>query len=66
MSVKRVRNLGYQPFIEEEGQFRKHVPIPPYLSEEKQWYDGLPPNDRMFFHQTLNSTRRFAGFKSYP
>lgn len=64
--VRRIRNLGYLPFIEDEGEFLKEMPVPPGLCEEKIWHEGLSPSDRMFFHQTLNSARRFARFKRYP
>lgn len=61
---KRIRNIEYKPYFESEGSFNKELPTPPGLSEEKLWYDGLTPNERLFYHQTLNSSRRFVGFKS--
>ena len=65
METKRIRNIEYKPYIEEEGEFRKEVPVPYGLSKDKFWFDGLKPHTRLFFHQTLNSARRFAGFKHY-
>lgn len=61
-----VRNLDYHPFIDAEGQFTKSLPRPPpQLRPNRYWFDGLPPHERIYYHQTLNSTRRFAGFRPY-
>jgi len=64
--IKRVRNIGYLPYIEQEGVFLESMPKPPEQPIRKLWYDGLSPYNRLFYHQTLNSARRFALFKPYP
>lgn len=58
----QIRNLEYHPFIEGEGCYRKVFPAPPKPAKGHSWEDGLSPHDRLFYHQTLNSSRRFAGF----
>lgn len=63
--LKQVRNLEYHPFIDGEGEFRKRLPRPPETPKDRYWFDGLPPHDRMHYHQTLNSSRRFYGFKPF-
>lgn len=65
-SITQIRNLEYHPYIESEGEFKKWLPRPPNLSKDHFWFDNLKPHDRLFYHQTLNSSRRFAGFKAYP
>lgn len=66
MGIKRVRNLANIPFIEKEGAFIKPLPTPPNINDDRIWFDGMDPNTRLFYHQTLNSVRRFAGFRQYP
>lgn len=64
---KQQRNLDYQPLIDDEGVFVKPLPSPPTASyADRLWYFGLPPHDRLNFHQTLSSTRRYAGFRKFP
>lgn len=64
---KQQRNLSYQPFIDGEGEFLKPLPRPPTApNADRLWYVGLPPHVRLNFHQTLNSTRRYAGFRKFP
>lgn len=64
---KQQRNLNYQPFIDGEGVFQKPLPRPPTAPyADRLWYVGLPPHVRLNFHQTLSSTRRYAGFRKFP
>lgn len=63
--VKLIRNIEYHPFIDREGYFEKSLPIPPHLTADKFWFEKLLPHERMFYQQTLNSTRRFARFKPF-
>lgn len=59
-----IRNKEYHPYIDGEGCYRKCFPAPPPSANGKPWHEGLSPHDRLFYHQTLNSSRRFAGFIS--
>lgn len=67
---RQVRNLNYVPFIEHEGTFNKRLPQPPSRpktttgQQHHRWTDGLPAHERLNVHQTLNSSRRFAGFRA--
>lgn len=64
---KQQRNLDYKPFIDGEGVFVKSLPRPPPAPRaDRMWYVGLPPHVRLNFHQTLSSTRRYAGFRKFP
>lgn len=56
------RNTEFHPFIEGEGCYRKCFPSPPSGHKDKPWQHGLSAHDRLFYHQTLNSSRRFVGF----
>lgn len=65
-AIRQIRNLNYHPFIEQEGNFTKWFPRPPPIANKpanSHWFEGLSPHDRMHYHQTLNSSRRFAGFQ---
>lgn len=63
MAFIRERNNNYKPIIVTEGEFLKQLPIPPGQSDDKFWFDGLKACDRIFYHQTLSSARRYAPFK---
>lgn len=68
-AIRQIRNLAYHPFIEQEGTFTKWFPQPPAKAPSAapaHWFEGLRPHDRMHYHQTLNSSRRFAGFRPDP
>lgn len=60
--IRLIRNTEYHPYINGEGCYRKVFPAPPPSAKGQRWSDGLSPHDRLFYHQTLNSSRRFAGF----
>uniref|UniRef100_A0A1A9ZK83 Uncharacterized protein n=1 Tax=Glossina pallidipes TaxID=7398 RepID=A0A1A9ZK83_GLOPL len=51
----RVRNYSYAPYLEREGEFACPMPKPPDLESRKEWYTGLKPHERLFYHQTLSS-----------
>lgn len=59
---RQLRNIEYHPYIDGEGCYRKCFPAPPPTAKGQPWHDGLTAHDRLFYHQTLNSSRRFAGF----
>ncbi|XP_035906891.1 protein C1orf194 [Anopheles stephensi] len=63
--VKRERNEEHIPFIDGEGSYRKTLPTPPEPHPSKRWSDSLPPNERVFYHQTLSSARRAAHFVNH-
>lgn len=63
--LKQVRNLELHPFIETEGEFRKRLPRPPASCKACFWFESLSPHDRLHYHQTLNSSRRFNGFRPF-
>lgn len=63
MHIKEERNLNYEPEIAKEGVFLKPLPIPPKPKENKWWFEGLKPTERLFYHQTLSSARRYVPFK---
>lgn len=63
VKIHQIRNNEYHPYIDGEGCYRKCFPAPPQSTRGGQsWQDGLSAHDRLFYHQTLNSSRRFAGF----
>lgn len=63
--IKRERNEEHIPCIEGEGVYRKPLPVPPETQPSKRWSDSLPPNERVFYHQTLSSARRAAHFSNH-
>ncbi len=63
--TKRVRNLNYEPYLNSEGKFWKRLPTPPECNKDEHWFENLPPNHRLFYHQTLNSARNSVAFQPY-
>lgn len=63
-AFEEVRNEGYLPYIQKEGEFYKDLPAPPN-HESDGWSNCLAPNDRLFFHQTLASARKSANFLNF-
>ncbi|XP_058824541.1 cilia- and flagella-associated protein 276 isoform X4 [Topomyia yanbarensis] len=61
-TIKRERNEDHFPKIDGEGCYLKQLPIPPATQPCQLWSDGISPNDRVFYHQTLSSARRAAKF----
>lgn len=59
---KPIRNTTFVPDLSEEGTFTKTLPEPIGAKSDAVWHEDLTPFERCFYHQTLNSTRRFAGF----
>lgn len=59
------RNLYYMPIIESEGKYAKPLPIPPGLQEGKWWYAELKPYERVHYHHTLSSARRYTHFRPF-
>lgn len=64
--LKRVRNLNYEPYLNSEGRFWKSLPSPPEWKKDQYWFENLPPNHRLFYHQTLNSARNSVPFQPFP
>lgn len=65
MSIKKVRNEHFEPFIDREGFFNgTGLAKPPSIDEDekKLWYENLEPHVRLYHHNTLSSTRRHANF----
>lgn len=65
MSIKKVRNENFRPFIEEEGIFKGcGLTDPPNYNEksDKLWHENLEPHMRLYHHNTLSSARRHANF----
>ena len=73
MSIKRVRNENFKPFIDDEGFFQSRgLDCPPTLKnlnkkDEKAkkeiiWHENLETHSRLYFHNTLSSARRHANF----
>ncbi|KAL9924769.1 SR family splicing factor SC35 isoform 1-T2 [Glossina fuscipes fuscipes] len=60
--MMRVRNYSYAPYLEREGEFACPMPKPPDLESRKEWYTGLKPYERLFYHQTLSSVRASKRF----
>ncbi|KAI9585462.1 protein C1orf194 [Glossina fuscipes] len=60
--MMRVRNYSYAPYLEREGEFACPMPKPPDLESRKEWYTGLKPHERLFYHQTLSSVRASKRF----
>lgn len=63
--IKRVRNLNYEPYLNSEGKFWKSLPAPPEWQKDQHWFERLPPNHRLFYHQTLNSARNSVSFQPF-
>lgn len=62
MSIKKVRNVNFKPFIEHEGFFDGPGLVEPPLTGAKMWYENLPISVRLFHHNTLVTARRHANF----
>ena len=73
MSIKRIRNENFEPFINDEGFYKdRGLDRPPSLqnlkkeeemmSKGKMWHENLNPHMRLYHHNTLSSARRHANF----
>ncbi|CRL07755.1 CLUMA_CG020709, isoform A [Clunio marinus] len=66
MSIKKIRNEKFHPFIKSEGVFigngLSEPPTVKFIEKEKLWHENLEPRLRLFYHNTLSSTRRHANF----
>ncbi|XP_037961097.1 uncharacterized protein LOC119690172 [Teleopsis dalmanni] len=61
---KKVRNQNYLPQITNEGKFICPFPQPPVQqNRDAIWYKDLSPHDRLYYHQTLSTTRWSRCFK---
>ncbi|XP_055545891.1 cilia- and flagella-associated protein 276 [Wyeomyia smithii] len=60
--IKRERNENHIPNIAGEGCYLKQLPAPTNTDACLLWSDGISPNERVFYHQTLCSARRAANF----
>ncbi|KAL7015760.1 hypothetical protein ACKWTF_016658 [Chironomus riparius] len=73
MSIKRIRNENFEPFINNEGFYKdRGLDRPPSIQNLKKeeemirkgkaWYESLDPHFRLYYHNTLSSARRHANF----
>ncbi|XP_017770939.1 PREDICTED: uncharacterized protein LOC108558520 [Nicrophorus vespilloides] len=61
-----IRNLGAAPDLQLEGVLIRPLKIPPDLPPTEDWHRDMSPSDRLHYHQTLSSVRRYAHFKPIP
>lgn len=65
-SIVDTSDITDLPHVECEGIFVTELPKPPPFEKSKLWFDKLHPNERLYYYQTLSSTRRFANFLNIP
>lgn len=67
MSIKKVRNKNFDPYIDQEGFFKDGTILHTSVGKDtpssvQTIQDDIKPHMRLFYHNTLSSARRHANF----
>lgn len=67
MSIKKIRNENFDPYIDEEGYFKDGFTLHSSYGKDtptsvQTIQENLKPHMRLFYHNTLSTARRHANF----